>query len=195
MCRVRSKSRVKVVGEARQAAAVRRDSYLPSIGKLYRKHIGVTKALSRTYEEAACVCLDGGNPPTSFDVRNGDAATRRLLRWHVPTDRERRAWANAIDRLEAAAYGVALAAVEAELGLVAIERARTLSGADYYVAAAGADLLEDAYRLEVSGTGATDARRAHERLRQKLQQVAHPADPSLACVVSFGTCTILIGHI
>jgi hypothetical protein len=170
-----------------------RTDYLPRVRQLYRKHFGLTKSLSQAYEEAVCVCLDGGDSPTRFDVENGETVASRLLLWETPTERERRAWANTIDRVEAAAYGVAIAAIEIELGLVAIGRAHTLSGADYYLAPAnGGDYLENAYRLEVSGTTSSEGRRIHERMRQKLQQVARPSNPSLACVVSFGAPAILI---
>ena len=168
-------------------------AYLPRLRTLYRKHLGITKALSSTFEEAVAVCLEAiALPPTQFDLQTTDATTQRLLRWRAPTYRERRAWANATDCVEAAACGVALAAVEAALGLFAIERASTCSGADYYLAPTTGDYLEDAIRLEVSGTASADLSRIHERMRKKLLQVQHPADPSLACVVSFGGRLILI---
>lgn len=168
-------------------------NYLPRIRTLYRKHLGLTRALSCAFEEAAGVCLEGSAvPPTRFDLRTAETLLQPLLRWRSPTTRERRAWANATDCVEAASCGVALSAVEAALGLVAIERASTCSGADYYVASAPGDYLEHAVRLEVSGTASADPSRIHERMRKKLQQVAHPADPSLACVVSFGARVIVI---
>ena len=166
---------------------------LPRVKGLYVKHIGVTKALSESYEEAAAVCLCGQFvPPTQFEITWSDSVTQRFLLWRQPTDVEKRAWANNIDCVEAAAYGVALSAVEATLGLVAIERAATRSGADYYVAASQGDYLEDAVRLEISGTASSDVGRIRDRLKSKLRQVAHPSDPSLACVVSFGARMIVL---
>jgi len=171
-----------------------RETYFPRIRELYRRHRGITRALSCAYEEAASVCLYAAfTPPTEFAVWARHAVALRLLRWRAPTDRQQRTWANESDRITAAAYGVALAAVEAELGLVTIGRTRTLTGADYYVTRPGDDdFLESAYRLEVSGTASSEPRRINERLRQKIRQVAHPRDPSLACVVSFGALKVLI---
>jgi hypothetical protein len=167
--------------------------YLPRIRQLYRRHSGITRSLSAAYEEAASVCLQTQAPPTPFSIWCPNAMALRLLRWHVPSLRQQRAWANETDRIAAAAYGVALAAVESELGLVTVGRAQTLSGADYYVSRPDDDdYLESAYRLEVSGTASAEVRRAQSRLQQKVRQVAHPRDPSLACVVSFGTRRILI---
>lgn len=70
-----------------------------------------------------------------------------------PTDLVMKAWANHIDTTEAGAYGVSLAAVEVKSQLVAVRRAETLTGADWYVAPIGSDPddLENCYRLEISG--------------------------------------------
>ncbi|MGZ5440831.1 MAG: hypothetical protein ACXW5U_08705 [Thermoanaerobaculia bacterium] len=167
--------------------------YLPRIRTLYLKHIGVSKALSETFEEATAVCLsDGPGAPTPFEVAVKDTTTRRLLRWQEPNVTQHRAWANTIDCIEAAAYGVALSAVESEFGFVAIERASTRTGADYYLASSLGDYLENAVRLEVSGTASAEAHRIRDRMKDKMRQVAHPSDPSLACVVSFGALVIMI---
>jgi hypothetical protein len=107
---------------------------LPRISLLYLRHPGVTRAISESYEEAAAVCLGAQHePPTDFNVWTGDGSALRRLEWSRPTEGQSKAWANEIDTVEAAAYGVALTAIESELGLVAVERARTMSGADYYL--------------------------------------------------------------
>ena len=171
------------------------DGSLPRIRYLHRTHPGLTASLSKAFEEAASVCLERRcSSPTDFSLSCSDRLTLRRLAWSKPDDRQRRAWANDIDRVEAAAYGVSLAAVEVELGLVATARMPTLSGADYFLVPRGrkVDDLEDAFRLEVSGTESSETHRIHARLRAKVAQVAHPSDPSLACVVSFGARRILI---
>ena len=79
----------------------------------------------------------------------------RVVDFMPPPDvRTLNAHANEIDATEAGAYGVSLAAVEAISGLVAVRRAETLTGADWYIAPQGtdADDLESCIRLEVSGT-------------------------------------------
>ena len=84
---------------------------------------------------------------------------------------------------------MSLAAVEALEGLVAVKRAHTLTGADYYIAPVGSnpDDLEDCVRLEVSGVSAGNKAVVESRLRSKLQQAAKGASnlPALAAVVGF----------
>ncbi|HEY7617774.1 MAG TPA: hypothetical protein VH744_13295, partial [Terriglobales bacterium] len=55
---------------------------------------------------------------------------------------------------ESGAYACALAATELARGYVAVGRAETRTGADYYIALSGQIIedLEDCLRLEVSGT-------------------------------------------
>ncbi len=108
--------------------------------------------------------------------------------WEETSQRERHAWGNATDTTEAGAYGLALAAVELE-SLVAVRRAETGTGADYYVAPLGivADDLEDCIRLEVSGVDRGDERAVHLRLCQKVQQALSGSSslPAIAAVVGF----------
>jgi hypothetical protein len=55
--------------------------YLPRLRTLYRRHVGLTKALSGTFEEALAVCLDKiAVPPTQFDLKTADSNQQRLLR-------------------------------------------------------------------------------------------------------------------
>ena len=168
--------------------------YLPRIRELYRRHPGLTQALSCSYEEAAAVSLSRVHqPPTSFAVSASGRIASSYVQWNSPTDREVRAWANATDRVEAAAYGVSLAAIEAEMDLFAIARARTLSGCDYYVAPAGNDdYLENAIRVEISGTESSIRGRISERVSRKAKQVHRQGERSLVCVVSFGSLGIVL---
>jgi hypothetical protein len=85
-------------------------------------------------------------------------ARKAIVEWVPVTAREKQAWANRTDAVEAGAYRMAIAAVEMTYGWFALARAETLTGADYYVGPAGAD-LESAYRLEVSGVDMGDAER------------------------------------
>ena len=120
------------------------------------RHYGLTKAIADSYNEAARVCLDRHHrPPTDFQVNKGNSSTAALVRWAITDERARRAWANEIDATESGAYACALAAVEMVDEFVAVHRAETKTGADYYVAPKGTspDDLEDCLRLEVSGVG------------------------------------------
>lgn len=97
------------------------------------------------------------------------------------------------------AYGVSLAVVEVEKGLVAIARAETLTGADYYVGPIewnGGD-LEDSFRLEVSGTDVGNFGTIAQRLRGKIDQAAkgHSDLPAIAAVVGFKELIVAIADV
>jgi hypothetical protein len=93
-----------------------------------------------------------------------------VVHYAVPDERVRRAHTNEIDATEAGAYGVSLAAVEAIVGLAAVGRAETLTGADWYIAPNSVDIedLEGCIRLEVSGINAGASSDVKRRLREKL---------------------------
>jgi hypothetical protein len=99
------------------------------------------------------------------------------------------AWANEIDATEAAAYGCVIAGVEMMRGLLAVRRAETGTGADYYIGPAGAGVedLENCMRLEVSGVGSGDGRDVRTRLLKKVQQAKDGKSslPALAGVFGF----------
>jgi hypothetical protein len=161
--------------------------------KLDERHPGVTAAIGNGYTEAARVCLDRHHISPIVIVirwpRSSAPEVREVLAvWQETTQRERNAWGNATDATEAGAYGFALAAVEIE-GLVAVRRAETGTGADYYISPPGvaADDLEDCVRLEVSGVDRGDERAVDLRLRQKIQQALSGSSslPAIAAVVGF----------
>jgi hypothetical protein len=149
------------------------------------------------YSEAARVCLARHHtPPTLFAIDLSGEATKNSLPWEVPDNRTKGAWANESDATRDGAYAVSLAAVEVRRQLVAIMRAETLTGADYYVAAPGSDPtdLETSYRLEVSGTNSGDVR---QRLLQKQAQTRAGQSnlPAIAAVVGFKSATVAIAHV
>lgn len=84
---------------------------------------------------------------------------------------------------------VSLAAIESELGLVALSRAETRTGADYYVGQPGSGDL-----VEVSGVDAGDKAHVRTRLREKLRQAAEGDSslPAFASVVGFREAVILV---
>lgn len=83
----------------------------------------------------------------------------------------------------------AIAAAELARGLFAVRRAKTGTGADYYLAPSDADVedLEECYRLEVSGTDAGTEREVRQRVLQKVEQAHRGASnlPAVAGVVGF----------
>ncbi len=160
------------------------------IKSLHERHIGLTPSLSGTFFEAASVCLSRHhNSPVEIEIARNGGTTRRVVDFQRPDDRVLNAWANDIDTTETGAYGVCLAVVEVEEQLVAVRRAETLTGADWYVAPVGTepDDLESCFRLEVSGVDAGSRATVETRLRQKVAQTRRGASnlPAIASVVGF----------
>jgi hypothetical protein len=96
---------------------------------------------------------------------------------------------------EAAAYAIALAALEVMRGLVAVSRAETRTGSDYYLGQRNTTLedLEVSFRLEVSGTDAGGSSVINSRLRQKLEQARKGKSnlPAIASVVGFAALRVV----
>lgn len=157
---------------------------------LSARHPGLTKPIGDSYVEAAAVCLNRHHSsPTEMAAECNGQSVNCVAQWAEPDTRTLRAWANDIDTTEAGAYGVSLAAVEAIEGLVAVRRAETLTGADYYVAPIGSDPddLENCLRLEVSGVSVGGMATVESRLRDKLKQTAKGRSnlPAIASVIGF----------
>lgn len=158
---------------------------------LHERHIGLTEALSQAYYEAASVCLNRHhNSPIGMKVIDSDEVSEEvIIEFETPQERTLRAWANEIDTTELGAYGISLAVIEFEEELVAVQRAETLTGADWYVAPIGSDPddLEKSFRLEVSGVDCGDISKIQSRLRQKVSQTLRGKSnlPAIASVVGF----------
>ena len=167
------------------------------IHNMEQRHVGLTKAIADSYTEAARVCLARHHEsPTDFDLHRSGSRSETVVEWLRPDARTRDAWANAIDATEAGACACALAAVELADGFVAVRRAETLTGADYYVAPPGnsPDDLEECLRLEVSGVDRGPERAIEQRLGAKLAQAAAGNSnlPALAGVVGFKARLIML---
>jgi hypothetical protein len=163
------------------------------------RHPGVTKALGDAYAEAAAVCLsEHHEAPTEITAQYKNRAPICALSWVAPTPAVARAHANVLDATEQGAYAVSFATIEALAGLVAVRRAETLTGADYYVAPIGSDPedMESCLRMEVSGVGAGNETVIRARLRQKLRQTEKGRSnlPALAAVIGFREKLIMIAH-
>jgi hypothetical protein len=160
------------------------------IESLHERHSGLTPSLSGSFFEAASVCLGRHHTsPVEIDIACNGGITTRVVDFQFPDSRMLNAWANDIDTTEIGAYGVCLAAVEVEEQLVAVRRAETLTGADWYIAPVGtaSDDLENCFRLEVSGVDAGDQAAIVGRLRKKVTQARRGASnlPAIASVVGF----------
>ena len=166
------------------------------IQDLDARHPGLTTGVALGFREAAEVCLDRHHsPPTEMTVDRG-SQINAVAEWQSPDERTKHAWANEIDTTEAGAYCVALAAIELTDDLVAVRRAETHTGADYYVAPRGTSPgdLEEAFRLEVSGMDEGNQASVKTRLRQKLEQTARGRSslPAIAAVVAFSPPQVAI---
>ena len=171
-------------------------SELP-LRNLHERHRALTVAVGSSYEEAAAVCLQRHHaPPVDLALSDNGSSSSRSVDWVPPDERTRDAWANVTDATEAGAYGCVIAGVEALRGLFAVRRAETRTGADYYIAPAGAgvDDLEDCYRLEVSGVDHGDEREVLSRLNAKVRQAraGNSSLPALAGVVGFAARLITV---
>lgn len=175
------------------------DMVLP-LTDLGSRHPGLTIAIGQGYFEAACVCLSRHHsPPEKLNAAVYGETTQCQANWTPPDPQTLRAWANDIDATEAGAYCVALATIELLTGLVAISRAETLTGADYYLAPVGSDPddLEACIRLEVSGVDQGGKSTVEARLRSKLKQASKGQSnlPAIASVVGFKDQLIAIAKL
>jgi hypothetical protein len=161
------------------------------------RHRGLTPAVSDAYTEAARVCLDRHHvPPIDVIISNDGENVDTIAIWEPTDERQKAAWANELDATRDGAYACALAAIELTNGMVAVGRAETKTGADYYVAKPGdmVEDLEDCYRLEVSGVDKGSQGIVEQRVRDKLNQAAVGASnlPAIAGVVGFRVKLVIL---
>lgn len=164
---------------------------------MHERHRALTPSLSGSYQEAAAVCLSRHHTsPARITLSDNGADCPAEVVWEVPDARTRDAWANATDTTEAGAYACVIASIEETRGLVAVRRAETGTGADYYVGipGSGAFDLEDCIRLEVSGVDTGDHRVVARRLLQKVEQAGEGRSslPALAGVIGFAAGLVVL---
>jgi hypothetical protein len=165
--------------------------------ELHRRHPGLTEPIASSYAEAASVCLARHHiPPVECAVWDADGERAVSLEWDVPDPRTWAAWANEIDATEAGAVGLVLGMLESCTGHVAVRRAETRTGADYYVgpADAGYDDLEHCWRLEISGVDRGSASVIRRRVTEKIWQTRRGSSnlPALVGVVGFEVRMIIV---
>lgn len=150
-----------------------------------------------TCSNAARVRLDAHHSsPAEFQLESRGEAQPVDLRWTPSDNVLRRSYLNDEDAKRDGAYAVALAAVEQLENMVGVARSEKLTGADYYVMPLGSDpdnYLEEAHRLEVSGTDGVE-REVRYRLKQKQQQARDGKSslPAFAAIVGFRAKLILV---
>lgn len=175
---------------------------IPNLDLLHERHRGLNQQAAEFFAQAASVILDQHHlPPIAAKVGNhGSPDYPYELDWSPSTDRDRDVHANDEDATRDGAYSLAIASAEVHLGLVAVSRAKSRSGADYIVespdqSSATQDELnwENSYRLEVSGINRcqSSASLAY-RLRQKVDQARRGDSdlPAIAGVVAFSLAQV-----
>lgn len=166
-----------------------------AISGLSERHPGLTEEVAAYYSQGARVCLDRHHePPCNIRIEMGSKTLERSLYWVVTTQDVKVAWGNDDDATRDGAYILALAALEHAEGLVAVHRAQSRSGADYFVAPSGTPKgdFENAIRLEVSGIDKSDPSKMRARLLQKKDQTRRGESdtPAIAAVVGFSSAVV-----
>ena len=170
------------------------------IHDMAQRHDGLTEAIANAQTEAAGVCLARHHrSPIDFDLDRSGERSAVVVAWQQPDKRTAGAWANDNDATELGACACALAAVELATGMVAVRRAETKTGADYYIGPQGSPMqdLEDCLRLEVSGVDAGPESTVNRRLKDKLAQAAAGSSnlPAMAGVVGFKARLIVLADL
>jgi hypothetical protein len=174
-------------------------SLLP-IRDLSAQHFGLIKPIADAYEAAARVCLDRHHSsPVNVKIRCSSREKTAIIEWDETDERTRGALNNQIDITESGAYACVIAAVELSEGLLAVRRAETTTGADYYVAplGKGTEDLEDCWRLEISGTDRGNSASVERLLQTKIRQAraGNSNLPALAGVIGFEVLLVLIEYV
>src|SRR5687767_11008214 len=108
------------------------------LADMHLRHYGLTAAIAANNLEAATVCLsEHHQPPATFRIENNGTAGLTSVEWGPPDKRTQGAWNNKIDTTEMGAYACVIAGVELVTGRLAVHRAETGTGADYYIGPPG----------------------------------------------------------
>lgn len=161
------------------------------------RHTGLPHHTAGHYLDAAKVCLDRHHSsPVEFNLQDDSNESKTQVEWTCADERCRQGHANEIDATEAGAYAFALAATELSKGLIAVRRAETNTGADYYIGPANEDIedLENCWRLEVSGTNKGSVADVKRVLKEKVEQAVRGNSnlPALAAVIGFQAKLIML---
>jgi hypothetical protein len=167
------------------------------LDNMAERHRGLTPEVAAAYVQAARVCLDRHHEsPTEFSIHREDRVIPTMVVWGVTDQRTRAAWANETDTTEQGAYAMVLAAVELTHGMVALRRAETTTGADYYVGLPQTRTqgFETMYRLEIAGRDRASDRIVYGTLLEKVEQARKGRSnlPAMAGVVGFLSRLIML---
>lgn len=160
------------------------------------RHPALTPFVAGSYLEAARVCLGRHHTsPQEFIIENDNIQSITQVEWEVADGRVQAAWANTDDATRDGAYALAIATTDLVRGMVAVRRAETRTGADYYLALSdqNSEDLENWFRLEVSGTDSNKIE-VKRRIRVKLEQAKQGESnlPALAAIIGFRVKLIVL---
>jgi hypothetical protein len=174
------------------------------IYNLHVRHPGMAREITDNYAVNAAVCMERHrSSPRVWSVQMDQTlAEGYLVVWNPPTPAQLRSCANQDDATRDGAYGLALAAVDAHAGFVALRRAEGRSGVDFYLIPDGAEISDshdididrdDLVGLEVSGIDDDTDRVVRARVREKVEQVraGKSSGPSIVGVVGFRTARVM----
>ena len=171
---------------------------------LHRRHPGLTEGLSSHLCEAAAVCLSRFHavPPATLAVRGPTSSRKYELVWFYPSATAFASNAHDDNATEHGAYAIALASVDAHVGLVTVGRTQARSGADWHLRPYDPRLEPmfdidhpDAVRLEVSGISDDDDAKVRQRVRAKRDQASSRAGAALVGVVGFRTARVVFSEV
>ena len=171
-----------------------------AIQDMDQRHSGLTAVIAAYLAEGARVCLDRHHiSPATFEIRGLTQTVKAMAQWQATDKSTKFGWGNETDTTEIGACACVLAAVELLEGFIAVRRAETRTGADYYIAAPGtpADDIESFIRLEVSGIDRGNAAAVARRLREKLAQAKRGDSnlPAMAGVIGFHALLIRLARL
>lgn len=163
------------------------------------RHPGLTTGIASSLNEAARVCLSRHHAsPTSVAIHHDGDESTASVDWQPPTIDERRAFADSSRTTELGAEACALATVELTTDLIAVERSRRGTGADYLVGDSEPDTddAENLTRLEIAGRDSISSASLERLLDDKTRQVmdGHDDRPGFAAVVGFDPCAVRISR-
>lgn len=170
-----------------------------------RQTHGLKRELTDVFAATAAICMERHHAsPTVWSVQfDGGASAEYEVPWRTPMNEDRRSYNNDEEATEPGACGIALAAVEAHLGLVVYARAEPRTGVDFYLLAPRPDRFEGMVYdvdhpglvgLEVSGINHDTDVIMGIRLRAKIQQVRRGRSPyrAIAGVVGFLRARVML---
>jgi hypothetical protein len=173
------------------------------IYQLHASH-ALNRELLDVFATTAAICLQRHHTsPQTWSVQlDSDDVAAYQVSWNEPSAADHRSYNNDDETTEFGACGIALAAADVHLGLVAYARAEPRTGIDFYLVTPRGTVPEtllydfdhtELIGLEVSGIDRDTPGTRNQRLRDKVEQARRGDSPdrALAGVVGFQTARVV----